>query len=70
MKQPETHIVRQLLALTLMGLLVLPATQAMAQTDQRPRSNIAQTLQDAGTFTVLWNAAAATGLIEELKEPG
>lgn len=60
---------KHLLALTVMGLLVLPATHAVAQTDPRPRSNIAETLQNAGTFTVLWNAAAATGLIEELKEP-
>lgn len=64
---------KRLLAITVMGLLVLPATSAMAQVpgaDNRPRSNMAETMKNAGNFTVLWNAAAATGLIDELSEPG
>lgn len=61
---------KHLLALTVMGLLVLPSTVAMAGApDTRPRSNMANTVKDAGNMTVLWNAAAATGLLDELSEP-
>lgn len=63
---------RRLLALTMMGLLVLPATTAVAGAlnDPRPRSHLADTLRDASMLSKLNEAARATGLIEELAEPG
>lgn len=64
---------KRLAALTVMGLLVLPAASAFAGAEAGKAgatAHLADTIKSSDKFTTFWKAAEATGFVEELKEQG